>query len=277
MTLNLTVVNVMKLLKKNDDGIECETCLKWFHLDCTNLTHTMYAILSVNDGVDYGISWDCMSCKNSKRDVIKTLSSKIDTLIETIDSLKSELRDESQKRVKMEDTFDQKVRDIINEEKEKDRRKENVILHGIIETGGNSEESLGNDKTTINQLLEDVDTSCSLENCTNGFIRLGQKVEGKIRPIKIIFKEGSGMKKKLFKAREDGKLGSQFQRLKVCPDRTQREREQYSLLVKELIRRKDLGEKNLMIRNMQIVQRPTSAAPGNSSSAGGPAANKQSH
>ena len=207
-----------------------------------------------------GILWYCQQCSCDSRDGQKSVSGKIDYLIQTVDSLRKELAAERERANVLEGNFQQRVREIINEERDKEKRKDNIILFNIPEVGETKEEIEANDSNTLNDIIQAIDRNASLDISSNGFHRLGQKKElDKPRPIKVVFKDGSGMKRKIMKAKDDGKWLPKYEKVKAVPDRTQQEREEYRELVKKLIRRKDSGESNLFIRNMQIVNKSSVA------------------
>ena len=48
-----------KPVKKNQKGIECNNCVKWVHLKCTNLTEEQYNFLETNENVPFY----CLLCE----------------------------------------------------------------------------------------------------------------------------------------------------------------------------------------------------------------------
>ena len=140
--------------------------------------------------------------------------------------------------------------EIINEEKEKEKRKDNLISHGVDE-----KETKVEDEKLANELVNQVDASPQAAGSVLEVIRLGKVVPGKTRPIKIVLKPNSGLKKKIFQSKENKQLGKN-QNLKIVSDRTQKEREELKALYETLNERKSKGEKNLVIRNMQKVKLP---------------------
>ena len=49
-----------KPVKSNQKGLQCNTCKKWVHLKCTNLTIVQYKFLEENEELPFY----CLKCKN---------------------------------------------------------------------------------------------------------------------------------------------------------------------------------------------------------------------
>ena len=108
------------------------------------------------------------------------------------------------------------------------------------------------DKTTVlemfNQIGADVTT---IVRAT----RIGKKQE-RPRPLKITLADEHDQKT-VRKAAHMLEHTEDFNSIAIAPDMTQEERVERRVLVKELRRRKDNGEKNLAIRKGAIVTLPT--------------------
>ena len=137
---------------------------------------------------------------------------------------------------------------IINEEKEKDK-KENIIVHGLEECSNETE-----DVETVLELVDSVENLNSAGDVVVEVIRLGKKETGKTRPMKIVFKHGTGMKNKMFKHKESKRLPEKYSHLKFVSDRTRQEREDFKALYQTLNARKAAGETGIAIRGMKIVK-----------------------
>ena len=113
---------------------------------------------------------------------------------------------------------------------------------------------MAKDKLVVEAIMKSVEEGANIEKSCLKILRLGSKKENsKPRPLKVVFKDGSGLKRKVIKGKEERKWDAKFSGIKVSPDRTQLEREQYRNLVKELVDRKEKGEQNIGIRNNKIV------------------------
>ena len=52
-------VKCLKPVKTNQKGLECDTCNKWVHFKCTNLTEAQYSYLEVNGNIPFY----CLVCE----------------------------------------------------------------------------------------------------------------------------------------------------------------------------------------------------------------------
>ena len=105
--------------------------------------------------------------------------------------------------------------------------------------------------------------------------RLGKKQDGNVRPVKVVF--GSERNKqaimnrvkslRISKQQDDTEV---LKDIHIAPDMTQRQREERRGLMKELEKRKQEGEKDLVIRNGRIVPKKIFRREGNSTDQAGP-------
>ena len=186
---------------KNDEALECDSCALWYHRQCTSVSTQKYSIISVNDGSDDGIQWYCAACRSDDIDKFAALRKTINELSNVVNDLRNDI-----KATKCFDQdFEKKVINIINEEKEKDKRKENIIVHGLEECSNETE-----DVETVLELVDSVENVNSAGDVVVEVIRLGKKETGKTRPMKIVFKHGTGMKNKMFKHKESKRLPEKY-------------------------------------------------------------------
>ena len=228
-------------VRDGQDGLHCDGCFKWYHLGCTSVSSQKYQVISVNTGIDDGIMWNCDDCRKDDGQSFAALRKTIMDLTTVVDDLRNELK----KSKSFEESFEQKVKEIINEEKEKDKRRDNVIIHGLEEAPDET-----GDVENVSEIVAKVDDDQAVVEV----MRLGKKEPGKIRPIKVVFRSGSGIKNKLFKLKQNSQLDQKFSNLKFVSDRTKQEREELKALYSKLNARKEAGEKDLVIRNMKIVK-----------------------
>ena len=77
-------------------------------------------LCTANLGDDCGsISYDCSKCKG-ERSKFDTILNKLDDIIKSNIELRAELQEEKQKRIKLEQDMETKIKEILNEEKEKE-------------------------------------------------------------------------------------------------------------------------------------------------------------
>ena len=110
----------------------------------------------------------------------------------------------------MENNFDVRVKELLQEEKEKERPALNIIITGLPEPNKDSADSLKEDEEEVLKLLKNIlpDTEDIEKDMVDTF-RLGHKGDtGKPRSIKVVMKRDSLLKEKNLKQR---KLDLSFQ------------------------------------------------------------------
>ena len=236
-------------------GFQCETCLTWYHRHCTEVSKALYDLLCTNR--DSGISWSCASCKNGKKKIFQMLTEKIEGLHETINELKIELKKSLNKVDTIESSFEERVKGIVLEEREKENRKDNLIIYNVPESKSMNEKDRTEDEGKVQEIIKHFLPGSNSDHTVVDFFRLGRdKNPDKTRPIKVTLKKNANIPGKVLKAIKTTSVLAHMPNIKFSPDRSKSEREQYQVLVKELRNRKEAGETDIMIRDLKIVKRP---------------------
>ena len=157
---------------------------------------------------------------------------------------------------KLGGVVEDKVNQYMDEQKERERRSCNLILHNIPEsTSDDPEERKQHDSSKVEEVLDYLDIASSQENEALKPIRLGRKTDGDKPRLMRVTVESTVIKKDvLSKARSlrnsrDENLSKVF----ISPDLTPKEREVNKKLRDELRTRRNNGD-NVMIRNGKIVE-----------------------
>jgi hypothetical protein len=142
------------------------------------------------------------------------------------------------------------VENVVEEVRDRELRSFNVILHGIPEgKSKTSAERIKHDHDSINKILEALCKTNSSKSFK--FFRIGRATQGKIRPLKVIFKNKSDVSD-LFNNFDLNILlnidSDFFRDASISRDRTALEREHLSKLRAELKNRTDAGEDGLTIK-----------------------------
>jgi hypothetical protein len=253
-----------KTVGRNDKGLLCEYCSKWHHCECEKILNDEYDFI-VKRGRQ--LHWFCSNCNVKALDVIQIVS----TIKEANDKLKVDM-DSLTKRVddiaKFNDkefkaNFRQKVRDEVYEAKDKEKRVCNIIISGI--------EELEDIDVDDDRGIGDKDNELEIvQHMINGVLNLPQvtveKAEG-IQPKRsgeervprtggrLIFATlgNKDMKYRVLDKARDLRKKEFWNKVFINPDRTAKERTEDRELRDELKRRKEAGEKNLVIRKGQIL------------------------
>ena len=160
-----------------------------------------------------------------------------------VEGIKSIINEEFEEKQKLDD-----------ETRLREKKKNNLIVFNMPEKEdvSDNEELMMNDFSKLKQIYQGrVDLK---ERDLLNVTRLGNKNPEKIRPILLVFKDEE-IRTKILRNNRDLKLKEDniSSSIYVHIDRTQKQRETEKELRAELKRRKDSGEKNIVIRNEQIV------------------------
>jgi len=141
-----------------------------------------------------------------------------------------------------------------------ERRKKNVIVHGVSESNAdNPEQRVDEDLTLLAAMFHEVGgEEIKVENV----VRLGKKNSDPAqhpRPMKVVLDTAEGKVQLLRKAKNLRlKQERGWERVFIHQDLTPRQREARKPLVAELKQRKANGESNLIIFNGKVVQKRAS-------------------
>ena len=146
---------------------------------------------------------------------------------------------------------------IVDEYLERERRKLNLIVYGLIESSA---------PTVTEQISSDTDIFCRLVRSefnmgdiqVGKVLRLGKVVRDKPRPVLVSLTDFS-TRRQILRNAKSLRNSQSYKQVFICPDLTPKERETNKQLVEELRRRKQAGESNLIIQRGKIVMRSSSS------------------
>ena len=246
-----------------DETIECGLCKKWCHRKCSKLNDAKYKYLQ--EGGDE-ILWSCQKCRESDSvDTGRTrLEAKLDSMMEMMERMMrrvcelEEGKSEKCIREMIDESVKKEVQEAMNEEREREKRKLNVILVNVPESEGENAEE--RKKADLERVREIVGKVADVEKEDIGDpVRLGARMigkESKPRMLRVTMRNEEARKKVLMNARRLNE-GVEFRkRVYINPDRTEGERRQFRELKEELERRKK-EEPDLVIRGGKIVKKKT--------------------
>ena len=248
------------------ESIECHNCKNWCHRKCTELTNQQYD--SLKTGGDF-IVWRCKRCREEGAKLerprleakIDKMSKIMETLVQRLEKVEEHNRDlmeEMEKR--LETKVEEKVSEYMEEQKEKEKRKLNIIVSNIKESKKETAENrMEEDK---NEFLSHVRQELEIEGSEiEEIIRLGKQQEtGRPRLMRVKLKSGETKGKIMKQAITLNKKKKPEERIYINNDMTPKERVKNKELREEKKRREQDGERDLMIKNGQIVKRSVGAA-----------------
>ena len=141
----------------------------------------------------------------------------------------------------------QEVKENIEESWEIERRKMNIIIHGV------KDEDAGKDLTALTDLFEDG-LKLVFDRHVDKVVRLSRVAnEEKPRPIKVILKQVDCRKEILIRAKSL-KESDRFKKVFITPDLTRKQQEVDKELRKQLRKYKDDGEVGAKIQHGKVVK-----------------------
>ena len=215
--------------------------------------------------------WFCAIChdetasKADPNDRLAEQGAKLETLTQIVKTLQSQnevilqlLRNEN----KLEDRIKQQVSESLDDRKEKEDRKCNLIIFNVEESSDTSlAEQKKHDKHEVGKILDFISPGTEVDSvCEQDIVRLGPRKKSqsedsrpKPRPLKIKFTDEQSRTSILRKARKL-KDHQTYKKIGIATDKTQKEREEEKALRTELSNRKQNGE-NVFIYRGKIVVR----------------------
>ena len=199
--------------------------------------------------------------KNAR--IEKKMEEKVDALIDTVKT-----------RIDIGSSVGEVVASKLNEDKEEEdeirRRRTNIIIHGVVESPDDSVEGrVKDDMGMINDLLHDL--GCDGTYVVSA-IRLGKRQEGPAmagtgsdstatpaapdhpRPLKLVMATEK-QQEQVLKMTKNLQNKMRWKNVFLHQDLTPKQREKRHQLVRELKRRREVGESNILIVNNRIVTR----------------------
>jgi len=185
----------------------------------------------------------------------KRVESKVDQIINTV---KQQRTDDMQLHDCVQQAISVKLQEDKDEMEEINKRKTNVIVHGLKEpTASTAEGRQSEDEDQILDMLHQM--KCDIIS-VDSTVRLGKKPDDsqndKPRPVKIEFASEEQKEKVLRQAKNLRRMRDRgWDRVFIHQDLTPKQREKRHQLVRELKERERNGEDNLLIVNGKIVVR----------------------
>lgn len=254
-------------------SISCNTCGKWTHGKCINLSKKQITYYANQLADPNGERWTCSSCvtEEDEEDQVEIENEQFQGSRYTIDDImhkllemeanhnilvkKIEQQDVTIKtlisRIEQIESTNKNSKDIpvmtntiIKEIDERKKRENNIVVYGIEEsTRENSEDRKTDDQSNIARVLTSVTNNVVVDDIK--FFRLGKRTNGKHRPIKVILNSSKDVHN-VFKNKN--KLGNAHPGVKIGADQTLIQRQEFKKVNDELVRRKAEGEADLFIK-----------------------------
>ena len=273
-----------KTVGKNAKGVQCEHCLLWFHCACENVSDETYKILGQEKVHFYcgrcdkavmklmhvlvdiqerqeRLEQDVIRMKRDMDDELRKVKEELSELrkIKPLsDSDQIHVNDEEVKRLQeeigevrntVENRMDKTVKHVkedLEEALEIERRKCNLIIHGVEESDAEKDV-----EAVINILGEGL--HLDFERHVDKVMRIGRLTPGKVRPVRLLLKKLDSKKEILSRAKQL-KMNESFKRMFISPDLTRRQQEFDRDLRVQLKRIREEGENEARIKSGKIIK-----------------------
>ena len=277
--------NVMVGVKAK--ALWCDMCDNWYHTKCINIKDELYNSLKEWPTVSWvcdvcirnkksvrkkegKIEMDLMRKmdelfkrieENSKREQVerenikeqlRVMTEQNISLYKRLNDIESNIEEKIDRKIELkmtdrEESLIRKVKKEIDEEIDKYRREDNVVILGMQE---------GEDQLKIRSLMDELEIVNTEESYK--WIRIGKQNQQKPRPILIKPKNrNENLKGQMLKnaKRLKNTKKEELKNIIITADQTIKEREESKKLREELRERREAGEQNLIIRGNKIVEK----------------------
>ena len=276
---------------KTDAWTQCMSCLKWLHRDCTNLSKLQFdAIVEAAQEGKKSIQYYCELCETPVSDVLSNIQKFKKMQIE-LENIKTEISgrfDKLESRMtKMEEKVSKGItadikspsfRDILKkdiqttvsqnlneklsrfkQQEEKDiieEKKNNIVLFNVPESTSDDIKTRMKHDRRMFLLTYEIEEENFNDKTVKQMHRVGKKQSEKARPMVIKFTENETKMEYLKKSGDLAiAVNGEDQRIYASHDMTKDQRAKIKKLAAEVKTRKDNGEKDVVIRNYQIVKK----------------------
>jgi len=272
-----------KYISAKAHSLECASCNKSFHLECTALNEIDFLTINKSEH-----KWRCIMCISQSGSYASTIENmlsaqleiltveinkkmnditlsikedfcnKMDALINSFNIASSKIDEIDNRLVKLEEnqksnaTDQCNLEDFMREYNDRQNRKSNVLIFNVKESNAIESNKQAEDDS---RLIRDIIQERELDIVPLRITRLGRRQSNKARPIKIILNNELDAKRLL---RSNSLVDDNNIRFHV--DRTPKQMDFFNKLKQELEERRNRGE-NVFIRYVNDVPCITTARP----------------
>jgi uncharacterized coiled-coil protein SlyX len=200
-------------VKKTERAVQCALCDLWVHKDCEGMSDETFSVLDTQNEEEGRCFWTCKSChsyalKFDKRmrnvetrvakienETIPEISEKMSGMRTELDDLKGVTKNLQESSKKDDSSIHATITSAVLEEmKERETRRCNLIVHNIAEPGADvvqSKDRVEKDIEKLQELLGQIEVEVNVNETFRFAKRLGARDEGDDtpRPLLIGFKE----------------------------------------------------------------------------------------
>ena len=242
----------------NARALDCDGCKMWYHIGCAPVSEKFYKLINADEPNIEGVKWFCKKCLPSldNFEQIKLAQQQLDDKMDTLHQLMTRLEkkdEEFDKRVeKFENVIEERVDKLFNERCDQERKRLNMIIHGLAESKEKDPiDRKNSDTTDVKNVAKLLDVQVTITSS----LRLGSKKDDKVRPLKVVLGSTREKGNLLRASKQLRKVQGKYKLVFINPDLTQNERNKDKALVDDLKeKRKKYPDKTLRISKGRIVE-----------------------
>ena len=199
-------------VKQTEKAVQCALCDLWVHKDCEQMSDETFRVLDIQNEETGQCFWNCKSCGSFARKYEKRMkilekrvhdleTERIPGIEEDIATMKGDIQGLQSATKKLSDsnrenqgaTQESVTAAVLEEMKERESRKNNLIIHNLEEPGAefvDSKERVAKDIENFQMLVNEIDVELDVNEAHRFAKRLGPRQEGATspRPLLIGFK-----------------------------------------------------------------------------------------
>ena len=266
--------------------VQCECCLQWYCCKCSEIPDEALTIIEDFDS----LHWYCQPCDIEVSKVVNcgqltrssiaqnsevAIGQQIEALQSQLTGLMTKVNDHINVRFQQLEeklttrpasvgdtatflttqtspTTEIMATRVIDEYRDRESHKLNIILHNVPESPAvESSVRITHDTKFVTDIAKSINAGpTDVVNIT----RLGKKLEGRTRLIKVQLGNLNQKRKILSNAKKLKECSGTLQKVYVTPDLSVNERQENKRLREELLKRKSDGEKDIIIRRGKIIK-----------------------
>lgn len=257
----------------DENSLTCDKCEGWVHFKCSKLTKHEFDFLC--NSPKTRLKHFCPTCETSSpsvtgSDPVLVQEARLDALDKKFDTVEMQnkailelLKKEDKKEEVVDvDVMQVTVQQVLDNSKEKEEKKNNLIMFNLPETATtDAKQSYEEDLQKVKDVLRYVNGGTLIQDLDESNVsRMGRRKEEQTRPrgIKIQLANNENKMKILRNAKELAKHAT-FKTLGLSPDKTQQERTNYLKMRTEVNTRNAKGEDLIIYKDKIITraERPT--------------------
>ncbi len=255
-----------KLVKRGDCALQCEICRQWFHIKCEEVTKQEYKMMQESNQPKQAkkhikLHWFCATCNCQTVDFMTGLSiqqGRLDNIERRVEGIENDIKTNNENVESLKERVNKiennqgnltkcdgdegelhkilrkKLKEHSDEEREQNRRKNNIVVFNLPESdGGTPQDRMNRDLEAFNKLTKE---GCKMEVKKNEIekcYRLGKVENNKTRPLLIKLKDEEKKKKLFLSLQTLREHKGKYENVKIGHDMTKTQREEHKAKIEE--------------------------------------------